>query len=43
MAMLELGITPETSTPEDWQKAADYLQRFNDVRRHCGAGWTRRT
>ena len=29
--MLQLGITPETSTPEDWQKAADYLQRFNDA------------
>ena len=30
LAMLELGIAPETSTPEDWQKAADYLQRFNE-------------
>ncbi|MGA9162066.1 MAG: spermidine/putrescine ABC transporter substrate-binding protein [Actinomycetota bacterium] len=30
MAMIELGIAPETSTPDDWQKAADYLQRFNE-------------
>ena len=30
LAMVELGINPETSTPEDWQQAADYLQRFND-------------
>jgi len=30
LAMLELGITPETSTPDDWQKAAEYLQQFND-------------
>jgi spermidine/putrescine transport system substrate-binding protein len=29
-AMLHLGISPETSTPDDWQKAAEYLQRFND-------------
>jgi spermidine/putrescine transport system substrate-binding protein len=29
-AMLHLGIAPETSTPDDWQKAAEYLQRFND-------------
>jgi spermidine/putrescine transport system substrate-binding protein len=29
-AMIQLGIAPETSTPEDWQKAAEYLQRFND-------------
>ena len=29
-AMLHLGIAPETSTPDDWQKAADYLQKFND-------------
>lgn len=30
MAMLELGIAPETSTPDDWLKAAEYLQRFNE-------------
>jgi spermidine/putrescine transport system substrate-binding protein len=29
-AMIELGIDPETSTPDHWQQAADYLQRFND-------------
>ena len=31
LAMLQLGIDPETSTPEDWQQAADYLQQFNDA------------
>jgi spermidine/putrescine transport system substrate-binding protein len=31
LAMLQLGIAPETSTPDDWQKAADYLQRFNET------------
>ena len=31
LAMLQLGIDPETSTPDDWQKAADYLQQFNDA------------
>jgi spermidine/putrescine transport system substrate-binding protein len=30
LAMLELGIAPETSTPDDWQKAADLLQSFNE-------------
>jgi spermidine/putrescine transport system substrate-binding protein len=30
LALLHLGIDPETSTPDDWQKAANYLQRFND-------------
>ena len=30
LAMIELGIDPETSTPDDWQKAADFLQRFNE-------------
>ncbi len=30
MAMIELGINPETSTPEDWQQAAEFLQQFND-------------
>jgi spermidine/putrescine transport system substrate-binding protein len=30
LAMVELGINPETSTPDDWQQAADFLQRFND-------------
>ena len=29
-AMIHLGIAPETSTPDDWQKAAEYLQKFND-------------
>jgi spermidine/putrescine transport system substrate-binding protein len=24
LAMLELGINPETSTPDDWQAAADF-------------------
>jgi spermidine/putrescine transport system substrate-binding protein len=31
IAMLHLGIDPESSTPEDWQRAADYLQQFNDA------------
>jgi spermidine/putrescine transport system substrate-binding protein len=30
MAMIELGINPETSTPDDWQKAADLLSSFNE-------------
>jgi spermidine/putrescine transport system substrate-binding protein len=30
LAMIELGINPETSTPDDWQQAADFLHRFND-------------
>jgi spermidine/putrescine transport system substrate-binding protein len=30
LAMVELGINPETSTPDDWQQAADFLLRFND-------------
>jgi spermidine/putrescine transport system substrate-binding protein len=30
MAMLALGIEPETSTPDDWQKAADLLIRLRD-------------
>jgi len=30
LAMVELGINPETSTRDDWQQAADFLQRFND-------------
>jgi spermidine/putrescine transport system substrate-binding protein len=30
LALVELGINPETSTPDDWQKAADFLQEFND-------------
>ena len=30
MAMIELGIDPETSTPDDWQKAADLLLSFNE-------------
>jgi spermidine/putrescine transport system substrate-binding protein len=30
LAMVELGINPETSTPDDWQQAADLLLRFND-------------
>jgi spermidine/putrescine transport system substrate-binding protein len=30
LAMIELGIDPETSTPDDWQTAADLLQEFND-------------
>ncbi|HET7237215.1 MAG TPA: spermidine/putrescine ABC transporter substrate-binding protein [Actinomycetota bacterium] len=30
LAMIELGIDPETSTPDDWQQAADFLQRFNE-------------
>ncbi|MGH2658863.1 MAG: ABC transporter substrate-binding protein [Actinomycetota bacterium] len=30
MAMLALGIAPETSTPDDWQKAADLLIRLGD-------------
>ncbi len=30
LALIELGVNPETSTPEDWQQAADFLQRFND-------------
>jgi len=30
LAMIELGIDPETSTPDDWQKAADLLTSFNE-------------
>ena len=30
LAMIELGINPETSTPEQWQEAADFLQQFNE-------------
>ena len=30
LAMVELGIDPETSTPDDWQKAADLLSSFNE-------------
>lgn len=30
LAMVELGIDPETSAPDDWQQAADFLQQFND-------------
>ena len=30
LAMIELGINPETSTPEQWQEAAALLQQFND-------------
>ncbi len=30
LAMIELGIDPETSTPDDWQKAADLLSSFNE-------------
>ena len=30
LAMVELGIDPETSTPDDWQKAADLLMTFNE-------------
>jgi spermidine/putrescine transport system substrate-binding protein len=30
LAMIELGINPETSTPEDWEKAAALMQEFND-------------
>jgi spermidine/putrescine transport system substrate-binding protein len=30
MAMIELGIDPATSTPDDWQQAADLLSSFND-------------
>ncbi|MCI0632709.1 MAG: spermidine/putrescine ABC transporter substrate-binding protein [Actinobacteria bacterium] len=38
LAMIELGINPETSTPDDWQQAADFLQRFNDS--GVLRGWT---
>ncbi|HYF10731.1 MAG TPA: spermidine/putrescine ABC transporter substrate-binding protein [Actinomycetota bacterium] len=30
LAMIELGINPETSTPDDWQAAADLLNEFNE-------------
>ena len=30
LAMIELGINPETSTPDQWQEAAALLQEFND-------------
>jgi spermidine/putrescine transport system substrate-binding protein len=30
LAMVELGINPETSTQEDWEQARDFLQQFND-------------
>ena len=28
--MIGMGIAPETSTPEDWQAAADLLQQQKD-------------
>ena len=31
MAMMAVGVTPETSTPEDWQRAADLLQQQKDA------------
>jgi spermidine/putrescine transport system substrate-binding protein len=30
MAMIELGLDPADSGPEEWQQAADLLQSFND-------------
>jgi spermidine/putrescine transport system substrate-binding protein len=30
MALLAVGVTPETSTQDDWQKAADWLQKQKD-------------
>jgi spermidine/putrescine transport system substrate-binding protein len=30
MAMIELGIDPDTSGPDEWQQAADLLQSFNE-------------
>ena len=30
MAMIELGIDPADSGPDEWQQAADLLQEFND-------------
>jgi spermidine/putrescine transport system substrate-binding protein len=38
LAMIELGINPEASTPDDWQQAADFLQQFNDS--GVLRGWT---
>lgn len=43
LAMLGLGIEPETSTPEDWQATADLLQRQKDdgiVRQYYTQNWT---
>lgn len=30
LVLMHLGIAPETSTPADWQKAADWLQKQKD-------------
>jgi spermidine/putrescine transport system substrate-binding protein len=30
MAMIEMGIDPATSGPEEWQQAADFLATFNE-------------
>jgi spermidine/putrescine transport system substrate-binding protein len=30
MAMIELGLDPKTSGPDEWQQAADLLQSFNE-------------
>jgi spermidine/putrescine transport system substrate-binding protein len=30
LALLAVGVAPETSTPDDWQKAADLLQQQKD-------------
>lgn len=42
MALLALGVEPTTSTPADWQKAADFLTRQRDagiVRQYYGQGY----
>jgi spermidine/putrescine transport system substrate-binding protein len=31
LAMLAVGVVPETSTPDDWQRAADLLQQQKDA------------
>ncbi len=31
LILMQLGIEPETSTPDDWKKAADWLQKQKDM------------
>jgi len=31
LIMMHLGVNPETSTPDDWAKAADWLQKQKDM------------
>jgi spermidine/putrescine transport system substrate-binding protein len=43
LALVGIGINPETSTPDDWQKAADVLQKQKDdgiVRQYYSQNYT---